>query len=173
MIGDLRVEPGRERGRGLDAELLDRTLQIAHRVHAPVRVDFDAAEEPVGVLTKRAQRVLGACTLEPDAEHAALDAELVHLLEQEAHRVVAGLGVRHVLEHVLRGELELFQRFPVAQVGPQELVGTAGIAERRRNHEVDHADVGRHRHGPTVSPGSPREQIRTFAYENGFSLPGI
>src|SRR5439155_3742573 len=37
---NLRVEAGGECGRRLDAELLDRALQIAHRVHAAVRVDL-------------------------------------------------------------------------------------------------------------------------------------
>ena len=85
-------------------------LQVADRVHAAVRVDLEAPEEAVGVLLQRPQRVAAAVLGERHAEHALLDAELVHLLEQEPDRVVAGLGVRHVLEHVLRRELELVER---------------------------------------------------------------
>ena len=119
---DLRIQARRERRRGLDAQLLDRAWQIADRVHAAVRVDLEAPEEAVGVLLQGPQRIGAAVLGERHAEHALLDAEAVHLLEQEPDRVVARLGVGHVLEHVLRRELELVERLAVAQALAQELV---------------------------------------------------
>ena len=72
------------------------------------------------------------------------------------HRVGLRLDLRHVLEHVLRGELELFERLAVVQVGAQEVVVVAAVGLREADHEVDHADVGRHGH---AGDGTPRRRI--------------
>ncbi len=126
------------------------------------------SESPLRVLVER------------HAEHALFDAELVHLLQQEADRIVARLRVRHVLEHVLGGELELVERLVVAQALAQELVGPRTGAKRRGDHQIDHADVGRHGHADSLySEGTrqlprPRKvprgrgsgQIRTAAFAN-------
>ena len=133
-------------------------MQVAYRVHAAVGVDLEAPEEPVGVLLQRPERIAALVLGERDAEHALLDAEPVHLLEQEPDRIVARLGVRDVLEHVLRGELELVERLVVAQALAQELVRPRTGAKGRGDHQIDHADVGRHGHARLLGTG-----VRTVA----------
>ena len=128
-------------------------LRIADLIHAPVRVDLEASEEAVGVFLQRPQGVAAAVLGERDAEHALLDPETVHLVEQEPNRVVARLGVGHVLEHVLRRELELVERLVVPQALPQELVRPRTGAKGCRDHQIDHTDVGRHGHTGLLGTG--------------------
>ena len=145
----LRVEPARERAGRLHAELLDRAGEVAHRVHAAVGVHLHAAEEAVGMLAERPLGVFDARRLLAggDADHGALDAVLVHQVEQALHGIRLRLDLRDVLEHVLRGELELVERLVVAQVGAEEVVVVTAVGFGKADHQVDHADVGRHGHG--------------------------
>ena len=99
------------------------------------------AERPLGVFDAR--RLLAG----GDADHGALDAVLVHQVEQALHRVRLRFDLRDVLEHVLRGKLELVERLVVAQVGAEEVVVVTAVGFGEADHQVDHADVGRHGHG--------------------------
>ena len=143
LIGTCGFSPAGKALAALTPSSSTRPLQIPHRVHAAVGIDVDAAEEPVGVIAQRPQRVVAAAR---HADHRPLDPVLVHQLEQTGHRVGLRLDLRDVLEHVLRGELEVFERLTVAQVGAQEVVVVPAIGLREADHQVDHADVGRHGH---------------------------
>ena len=141
---DLGAEPRGERGGRLHAELLDRGLELADRLHALVRVHLVAPEEAVRVVL---DRLLGLVVLEARPDHRHRHPVLVHLGQQVADGVVhVLLEVGHVLEHVLRRELEVFARLTVQELGAEEVVPALGIPARDSQHQVDDPDIGRHRH---------------------------
>ena len=154
----LRAQPRRERGQRLDAEAVVQRDDLAHLVHAVVRVHLVAGEEALGVLLQRALRGVGVLV---DVQHRALDPVLVHLRDDELQHVRARREARDVPEHVLGRHLELLAALAVAEQRLHELVPAAGVVGRDREHQVDDTDPGRHGHHAAPSFAiMPRAAVR-------------
>src|SRR5262249_32333459 len=113
-------------------------------LHAAVGIGAARGDEAVGVL---AQRALAGLVAQRGADQRALDAVLVHLLERVADVVLVPAGLRHVLEHVLDGELEGLEALLVAEQRAHEVVAALRLGARNPHHEVDDPDVAGHGHG--------------------------
>ncbi len=139
---DLGRAAHREGADGLDVPLVLETADLAHLAHHVVGIDIGLRDEPVGMFGEGALALLA---LTPD--QAVLDAEAVHLAEGDLDRVgVAAVELlRHVLEHVLDGELEV-GRLAVLELVPDEVVD-GEVLVGKPDHGVDHADSGWWSHG--------------------------
>ena len=139
---------GGERGGRLDAQRLVGLHQVAHAVHALVRVDVQRRDEPVGVPAHRTHVALAAVAgrvTEAHADHRLLDAVAVHQVERGVDRVGRPeVHVGDVLEHVLGRELVVLRL--LAQLRLEELVPVLLVAGRDAEHQIDDPDVGGHAH---------------------------
>src|SRR4029077_21158322 len=140
---DLRVQPRRERPDRLQVGLVRVAVDLAHRIHALVRVDADAGEE---VIREGAHRAPADLVLDADdrlRDPVPLVLEEQHL-DRIAHLVAVPLG--HVLEHVTGREFELtFLGGGVVGAPADELVELEHLVARLREPDrgVDDAPVDR------------------------------
>ena len=103
---------------------------------------FDEAlpHETIGVIAQR--RLADLVT---DADHAHLDAEAIHLVQRDAHRILRAVELLgYLAEQVLDGKVEVLRA--VLELRANEVV-LFEVARREADHRVDDADVGGHGHG--------------------------
>ena len=85
-------------------------------------------------------------TSPPDADQSAFDAEAVHLVERDVDRVLRAVELlRHVLEHVLDGEVEAVAGFGIAKLLADEFV-LREVVGGKADHAIDDRDVVGHSH---------------------------
>ena len=84
-------------------------------------------------------------------DERTVDCVVIHEGECVRDGIVGG-SLRHVLEHVLRRELELLVALTVPQVRCKELIGGRHIGEWQIQHGVDDPDVGKSGHEARVGP---------------------
>ena len=89
------------------------------------------------------ERLLRGLLAHPD--HRLLDAEAIHLLQQQRDRVVGGQALGHVLEHVLDRELEVLLGLAVLGLLADEVVLRESLV-RESDHRVDHRETHRSGH---------------------------
>jgi hypothetical protein len=145
--GDLGERAGREHPDRSDVVLVLRPLHLPERVHAVVGIDRDGGDEAVGVLAQGAVAAR-VDVVERHADHPACNAPTIHLGERHGHGVgsIPEILLRHLLEHVLRRELELLLRLAVLGLALDEVVGRVHVVVREADHRVDRADPGGHGH---------------------------
>ncbi len=135
------------------AELLVLAHHVANPLHTLVGIHGTLRDETIGMLFQRF-----AADVPTDADQAHLYAETVHLVQRHRDGIAFAVQLlRHVLEHVFDGEIELGRR--ILQLLADEVVHFE-VVGGEADHRVDYSNTVR------ADGGHGHDQIPYSAFWN-------